>query len=375
MSKFRVGITGYTGFIGSHLVERLSRESDISVMPFDDALFKNPEQFKELAKKCDCIVHLAGMNRGDETEVYSTNVALAQTLATCLEKTGVKPHVIFSSSIWFSTQTAFGRSKKEACRILGEWASQEGASLSLLTIPNVFGDGCKPFYNSAIATFCYQLTHGEQPKVLQDREVEFIYINELIDIIYNAIRKPPSGVDKVRVLGTKKITISALLSILENFGDHFFTKKVVPPLPEPFCVNLYNVFLSYLDYKDLSYLPKVHSDQRGELFEVIKLAQGGQIFFSTTKPGVIRGNHYHTRKIERFCVLKGVATIRLRRIGSDEIKEYRINSSQPTFIEIPIFHTHHIENTGKEELATLFWCNELFDPDDSDTFYEEVCKS
>jgi UDP-2-acetamido-2,6-beta-L-arabino-hexul-4-ose reductase len=119
-------------------------------------------------------------------------------------------------------------------------------------------------------------------------------------------------------------------------------------------------------------VPEVRSDERGELFELIKLGAGGQVFFSITKPGIIRGNHYHTRKIERFCVIKGTAVIRLRRIGTREIKEYPVAPRVPQFVDIPIFHAHQIENTGNTDLFTLFWCNELFDQKDSDTYFEEV---
>lgn len=375
MKKSRIGVTGYSGFIGSHLLDRLAREVDLEVIRIEDASFKNTEELKNAINNCDTIVHLAGMNRGDEKAVYSVNIELAKTLVACLEELKKCPHLIFSSSILTSTDTAFGRAKKEACKIFDVWSSKNGAPLSLLTIPNVFGDRGKPFYNSVVATFCHQLTHGEQPKIIKDREVEFIYINDLIEIIVNFIKKPPKGTDNVRISETKMITVSELLSTLEKFRDYYFQKKIVPKLDDPFLLNLYNVFLSYVEYDELKYFPEVHKDKRGELFEIIKLAQGGQVFFSTTKPGIIRGNHYHARKIERFCVLKGKASIRLRRIGADKIEEYKVTLNRPTFVEIPIFHAHHIENTGKDELYTMFWCNEIFDPNDPDTYYEEVYKS
>ncbi|MBU0686422.1 MAG: NAD-dependent epimerase/dehydratase family protein [Candidatus Margulisbacteria bacterium] len=375
MKKIRVGITGYTGFIGSHLVDRLSRESNISIVPIDDSLFQSAEQLKDPIKNCDCIVHFAGMNRGEEKEIYATNIRLSQTLVKCFEETDKKPHLIFASSILSNADSAFGRSKKESCDIFADWAKRNKANVSLLTIPNVFGDRGKPFYNSVIATFCYQLTHGQEPKVIQDREIELIYINELIDTIVKVINQPSQGIQNIRIPGTKNIKVSELLKILENFKDCFFKKRVVPSLTEPFLINLYNVFLSYLDYDDLSFTPQVHGDERGELFEIVKLAQGGQVFFSTTKPGIVRGNHYHIRKLEKFCVLKGNAIIRMRRIGTDKIQEFKIDSRKPTFIDIPIFHTHHIENAGQDDLLTLFWSNELFDAADPDIFYEEVVKS
>lgn len=375
MKKTRVGITGYTGFIGSHLVDRLSRTTDISLVLIDDSLFSVPQELKEKVGGCQCLIHLAGMNRGKDEDVYSVNLSLAQSLVAALEAGGHKPHIIFSSSTWTETQTAFGRSKKAANQILMDWANKNNGSVTLLTIPNVFGDRGKPFYNSVVATFCYQLTHGETPKIIDDRKIELIYINELIEIIFNAIRFVPDRVNEARVPGSKTIAVSELLAILQDFKDKFFENKIVPALADPFHANLFNVFLSYIEYKDLAHFPKINADQRGELTEIIKLVEGGQLFFSITKPGVVRGNHYHTRKIERFCVIKGQATIKLRRIGTDKIIKYDVTGTKPEFVDIPIFYTHHIINSGQDDLYTLFWASELFNPADEDTYIEEVLKS
>ncbi len=372
MKMLKVGITGSPGFIGSHLVDRLRREEHIVIIPDEKGYFEDIEKLKDFVSKCDVVVHLAAMNRGEEKEIYEVNLALVKTLTSCMEVVGVSPHVIFASSTQSMLDNPYGRSKKEGCKILEEWALRNKASLSLLTIPNVYGDSCKPFYNSVVATFCYQLTHRKNPTIKTDRELELIYINELTENIYQIIKNPSREINKIRISGTVNVTVSKLLSILENFRDCFFKKKLIPVLDSPFLINLYNVFLSYLDYKDLCHSPEIHSDHRGELYEIIKLSQGGQVFFSTTKSGVVRGNHYHTRKLEKFCVLQGEAVIRLRRIGSEKVVEYNILADKPRFVEIPIFHTHSIENVGSNELYTLFWSNELLDPDNSDTYYEEV---
>ena len=373
MKILKVGITGSSGFIGSHLVDRLRREEHIVIMPYEKGYFEDIEKLKDYVSKCDVVVHLAAMSRGEEKEIYEINLALVKTLTSCMEVAGVSPHVIFASSKQSMLDNPYGRSKKDGCKILEEWALRNKASLSLLTIPNVYGDRCKPFYNSVVATFCYQLTHRKNPTIKIDRELELVYINELTENIYQVVENPPRGVNNIRISGTINVTVSKILSILENFRDCFFKRKVIPTLDSPFLINLYNVFLSYLDYKYLCHSPEIHSDYRGELYEIIKLSQGGQVFFSITKSGVVRGNHYHTRKLETLCVLQGEAVIRLRRIGSKEVIEYNISADQPRYVEIPIFHTHSIENVGSNELYTLFWSNELFNPDDSDTYYEEVC--
>ncbi len=253
------------------------------------------------------------------------------------------------------------------------WATDAGAPLTVMVIPNVYGAGCRPFYNSVVATFCQQLTHGEQPAVLQDREVEFVWVSDLVDQIHDQLLlAAPATPATWRVAGGATLRISQLLAKLESFRDDYFVRKVVPDLSTPLEASLYSTFLSYLELDDHRHLPDVHADERGELYEIIKLAAGGQVFFSTTRPGVIRGNHYHTRKVEWFCVLKGEAVIRLRPIHGDAVKEYRVSGDRPEFISIPVLHSHHIENVGDEDLLTMFWCNEIFDQADTDTFYEQV---
>jgi UDP-2-acetamido-2,6-beta-L-arabino-hexul-4-ose reductase len=376
MTKFRIGVTGHSGFIGSHLLERFGRDPEAVVVPIDDDYFQAPGQLEKALQGCDCLVDLAGLNRGPEEQVYAVNVALARTLISSLEKLKVKPQVIFASSTYTATHpdSAFGRAKKEAGELLTAWGARNGASVSVLVIPNVFGDGGRPFYNSAVATFCHQLTHGEKPQIIQDRAVEYIYINDLTELIARLVSGRPAGGREIRVPGTKTLKVSELLAILEGFRLDYFTHGVVPVPAEKFERDLYNTFLSYVAYPDYKREPELKQDQRGILFEIVKLSRGGQVFFSTTKPGVIRGNHYHARKIEKFCVLKGSACIRLRKIGQAAITEYNINSDRPAIVDIPIFHAHHIENTGKDDLLTLFWCNEIMDPADADTFHEEVAK-
>lgn len=372
MGKLRVGITGAKGFIGSHVAERIGRDKDVELTTNDIGLFEDDAMLREFVSGCDVIVHLAAMNRGSDDDIYNTNVNTVKTLISFMGDAGVKPHVIFASSTQQELDNPYGRSKLEGARLLAEWSGRSGAPVSLLVIPNVYGDGCRPFYNSVVATFCHQVAHGESPTIIKDKDVDFIYINELSEYIYEVAKNPPAGVVERQVPASSIMPVSRLLSVLQGFREDFFTKGVIPVPAEPMLANLYNVFMTYMEYGDYAHSPVVHKDDRGELFEVIKLSAGGQIFFSTTVPGVVRGNHYHSRKIERFCVLKGDAVIRLRKIGTDNAVEYNVSGKSPKFIDIPIFHTHNIENVGDTDLLTLFWSNELFDPTDMDTFFEEV---
>jgi len=372
MNKLNVGITGMIGFIGSHLRDRLLREENVSIVPFEDSYFEDIEKLRGFLSDSNVVVHLAAMNRGDADEIYNVNVGLVSKLVSQMEVLQVTPHVIFSSSIQSMLDNPYGCSKKEGERIFEEWSNKNNAPVTILTIPNVYGDGCRPHYNSAVATFCHELTHGGKPEILKDKELGLVYINELTEIIWEKILNSPTGFENVKIKGTVTAKVSEILTLLEKFKEYYFQKKAVPTFKSKFEQNLYNVFLTYIDEPYYHQEPTIHSDSRGMLFEIIKQEQGGQIFYSTTKPGIVRGNHYHTRKIEKFCVVQGEAIIRLRRIGTDRIIEYRVSGQNPGIVDMPIFYTHNIENVGEGDLHTLFWTNELYDPDDSDTFYEEV---
>jgi UDP-2-acetamido-2,6-beta-L-arabino-hexul-4-ose reductase len=223
-----------------------------------------------------------------------------------------------------------------------------------------------------VATFCHQLAHGGQPVIIDDQLIEFVWINDLVDVLSEIIRQPPSGIAERRVASTARLNVSQLLTKLAAFRTSYFKENVVPDLSDPLDASLYTTFLSYVELDDHRHRPRVHHDDRGQLFEILRMATGGQIFFSTTKPGVIRGNHFHTRKVEWFCVLRGEAAIRIRRVGDSRVREFRVSGESPEFISIPALHTHQIENIGAEELLTMFWCNEIFQPADPDTFYEQV---
>ena len=370
--KRKIVITGLIGFMGSHLRDRLSREQDMEVPQFEDAYFSQPEKLREVLTGSNAVVHLAAMNRGDEKEIYNTNIELVKKLTATLTELKITPHVLFSSSTQTALDNPYGRSKKQGEQLLEEWSKKTKAPVTVLVIPNVFGDRGRPFYNSVVATFCHLLTHGGQPQIQVDKELELIYINELTEIFWDKIKNPSAGFDRVEVKATATAKVTDILAVLNHFKDCFYVKKIVPAFANNFEKNLYNVFLSYAEPADYEQPLTLRTDDRGSLFEIVKEEKGSQIFFSTTKPGIVRGNHYHTRKQEKFCVVKGEAIIRLRRIGTDKVIEYQVSGEKPVVVEMPIFYTHNIENVGTGELCTLFWTNELFDPNDSDTFFEKV---
>jgi UDP-2-acetamido-2,6-beta-L-arabino-hexul-4-ose reductase len=374
---FKVGITGQSGFIGTHLFNYLSLKKDeIIMIPFEDNYFENKTQLNEFVAKCDVVVHLAAMNRhGDPQVLYETNMRLVNQLVEALEVTNSHPHLLFSSSTQEERDNLYGKSKQEGRMIFEQWSKNNKARFTGFVIPNVFGPFGNPYYNSVIATFSHQLTHNEHPEIVIDANLQLIYIKELVDLFYLKILSGNEGSGPVRfqVHHTTENKVSEILVLLENYKKVYFDGHIFPVLNNIFEINLFNTFRSYIDHSVRYPAPLVkNTDQRGSFTEAIKSCTGGQFSFSTTLPGVTRGNHFHLRKIERFIVIKGKAVIELRRIGSDEILHFDLNGDQPSFVDMPVWYTHNITNTGTDELLTLFWINEFFNPEDPDTYFEKV---
>jgi len=376
----KIGITGQSGFIGTHLFNYLGLQKEIERIPFNDHYFENQQKLQEFVQTCDAIVHLAAMNRHNDTKViYNTNIDLVKKLIDACETTGSKPHILFSSSTQEERENAYGRSKKDGREMFEEWAEKYGARFTGFVLPNVFGPFGQPYYNSVVATFCHQLTHDEQPEIHKDANMQLIYVGELVHKIYEHIiatyneNKKESIVDYIPVDHTAEIRVSELLEKLKNLKNNYFNKGIFPNLNNTFDCNLFNTFICYIDHE--SFFPfflKMNTDNRGSFVETLKEKNGGQVSFSTTKPGITRGNHFHTRKAERFAVIKGKAKIEIRRIGSNKKLEFDLNGIQPSFVDMPIWYTHNITNIGNEDLYTIFWISEFFDPNDPDTFYEQV---
>jgi UDP-2-acetamido-2,6-beta-L-arabino-hexul-4-ose reductase len=377
----KVGITGQSGFMGTHLYNTLGLYPDkFERIPFKDEYFQNEETLNNFVSQCDAIVHMAAMNRhNDPQTIYDTNIGLVKQLVNALEKTQSTPHVLFSSSIHEKADNLYGRSKKEGRLLLEKWADKNNARFSGLIIPNTFGPFGHPYYNSVIATFCHQLTHNEKPRIEIDNEIGLIYVadvvNEFIDhiIAMNNEKSKLAIVEEVPMMNTVSVRVSDLLKKITEFKENYYEKGIIPDLDNNFDKNLFNTFICYIDHP--TFFPfqyKLNTDDRGSFVETMKLNSGGQVSFSTTKPGITRGNHYHTRKAERFAVIKGKAQIQLRRIGTDKVMTFELDGNQPSFVDMPIWHTHNITNTGTEDLYTIFWINEHYDANDPDTFFENV---
>lgn len=377
-SQLRVGITGQTGFIGTHLYNTLGLYPDkFSRIPFEDSFFSDDKKLKEFVSQCDAIVHLAAMNRHNDPQViYETNITLVKQLIAACTDTNSRPHILFSSSTQEERDNLYGKSKKEGRELFEQWALSNNAKFTGLIIPNVFGPFGHPYYNSFIATFCHQLTHNETPKIEVDGSVKLIYVSELVGELINKIGENQSNQRhsrSIHVPHTSEVKVSETLKILESYKENYYNKGILPNLDDPFGRNLFNTFLCYINHaKFFPFHLKLNTDNRGSFVETVKLHSGGQVSFSTTKHGITRGNHFHTRKAERFAVIKGKARIELRRIGTDKVLTFDLDGSQPSFVDMPIWFTHNITNTGDEDLYTIFWINEHFNAGDADTFFEAV---
>lgn len=387
MKMIKIGITGQAGFIGTHLFNTLSLDpGNFSLVPFKDQFFTTENELQEFVKQCDVIVHLAAMNRHAEPDVlYKTNIDLVQKLITAMERTGSTPYVIMSSSLQEERDNIYGRSKREGRELLNQWASRNGAQFTGLIIPNVFGPFGVPFYNSVISTFSYQLANGQEPKIEVDAELKLIYVHDLLKVIIGLINSHGAGKGNsegqpvsdnppeiVYVEHQAVYKVTELLEKLRAYHECYVEKGIFPDLSNNFELALFNTFRSYLP---VSFFPRKytkHSDDRGAYVEITRAISSGQSAFSTTKPGITRGNHFHLRKVERFAVIQGTASIKLRKYGTTEVVEYIIDGSEPAYVDIPIWYTHNLTNVGEGELLTLFWINEFYDPADPDTFFEEV---
>jgi UDP-2-acetamido-2,6-beta-L-arabino-hexul-4-ose reductase len=372
----KIGITGAGGLLGFHLRACLhARAGGDEIRLATRETFNDITALDRFVAGLDAIIHCAGVNRGGEAEVEQVNGLLAESLVASLLRTDSRATVAYANSTHLSRDTPYGRGKRRAGEVLEQWGRTAGATVCNVVLPHVFGEFGKPFYNSVVSTFCHQLATGEKPRIDIDGDLELVHAQEVARYLLDAVEAAPAedaGVSCVRMNG-RPLKVSDMLARLE-FLLARYRDNVFPDLHDLLDLQLFNTLRSYLFPAYYPCAPRLHSDARGDLFEAVKSDQGGQTFVSTTHPGVTRGNHFHLRKVERFLVLGGEAEIRLRRLFSDEVVSFRVSGSQPAFVDMPTFHAHSITNVGSGELQTLFWANEIFDPNDADTYAEAVDK-
>jgi UDP-2-acetamido-2,6-beta-L-arabino-hexul-4-ose reductase len=370
----KIGITGQNGFVGYHLYQTFKLHKDeFTIIDFDRIFFENEAQLDAFVSQCDVIVHLAALNRHNDPEViYKMNTDLVNSLVNSLERTQSKAHVIISSSTQEERDNLYGKSKKEGRLMLSDWANRSGGLLTGLIIPNVFGPFGHLYYNSVIATFCHQVSHNETPRIEVDGQLKLIYVGELVEEIIKVVRKE-DNTHEMMLPHTAEAKVSEVLGLLKYYKEVYQERGEFPNINNDFEQKLFNTYRCYMDIAN--YFPKnfkQHTDSRGSFVEIARHGISGQTSFSTTVPNITRGNHFHTRKIERFAVIKGNALIQLRRIGTNEVHNFYLNGNEPAYVDMPIWFTHNIKNIGEDTLYTIFWINEPYDAEDPDTYFEVV---
>lgn len=364
LPKQNILVTGSDGLIGWHLhAWLLTRGGNVNVIPCSRKQFADDAYLSDAIEKASVIVHLAGMNRGEEEEIVQTNIALAQRITEICRQLDCRPHIIYSSSTHIDGDSRYGYSKRVAGETFEDWANQEDARFLNLVLPHVFGEHGKPNYNSVVSTFAWQLANGETPRV-GDGQVNLLHAHDVAQIVWNSIEDGTVG--ELRPHGAK-MSVEELHQRLKRLSDRYFD-GVIPETTEPIDLKLFNTLRSYIPYEERVISLTLHNDDRGNLFEAARADGQGQVFMSTSHPDITRGEHFHFRKVERFLVIQGQAKIRMRRVLKEDVITYQVSGDNPQAIDIPTLHTHNITNVGDTPLLTLFWAGEHFDPDNSDTY-------
>jgi len=375
MKTKTVLVTGSEGFIGKNLIIRLQELDNIVIKSFDKD--DNIETLKKYLREVDIIFHLAGVNRPKNVEEFErVNTGLTTTLVELLEEMDNKIPIIITSSIQAELDNPYGKSKKMAEDELIKYAKKNSVPVYIYRLPNVFGKWSRPNYNSVVSTFCYNISHNlditfSDPK----RELELVYIDDVVDEFVKLLFRKDRDLGKYfyNIKRVFKVSLGELAEKIYQIRDMRKT-LIVPDLSDDFAKFLHATYLSYLDKDDFSYEMDSKEDNRGDFTELIKSKSFGQISISKSCKGIIRGNHYHNTKNEKFCVIKGEAVIKLRNILDDKIISYYVSDKKIEVVDIPPGYTHSIENLtdGDGEMVLLIWANEVFDHENPDTYYCEV---
>jgi len=365
-------ITGANGFVGKNLYEELARDASNTINRITRET--TIEERAAMLKEADFIFHLAGINRPDhESEFQTGNVDFLSTLLDEVKENPKKPTILFSSSIQAERDNAYGISKKNAEETLEQFGRDNGNTVYIYQLPNLFGKWCKPNYNSVIATFCYKVARGEEIQV-NDPSVE-LTLNYIDDVIFEFIRalnsNPTTDNGRYVVPNVHHVTLGQIADTILSFKQDRID-RTLPQLDERFDKALYSTYLSYLPEDQFSYELKMNTDDRGSFTEFLKTPDRGQVSINVSKPGITKGNHWHHTKNEKFLVVSGTGVIRFRKPYEDKVIEYFVTGDKLEVVDIPVGYTHNIENLGDSDMVTVMWVNEMFDLNNPDTYFLEV---
>lgn len=384
-------ITGANGFVGKNLTQRLyalrdGRDRTRPALQIGEVLpctrETAPETLAAYCRSADFVVHLAGVNRPQDPEEFTVgNTDLTRTLLAQLRQSGSRCPVLLASSIQASLTgryagSPYGQSKRAAEALLRAYSEQTGAQGLIYRFPNLFGKWCRPNYNSVVATFCHNIAR-DMPITVSDpgTELELVYIDDLVDELLDAMEGHPHRAEAgyFRIPVSHRVTLGEIVRLLRSFHDQPQT-LLLPQIPDgSFAKKLYSTYLSYLPAEKIAFPLKMNVDARGSFTELLKTDACGQISVNITKPGVTKGQHWHNSKWELFIVVAGRGLIRERRIGSDEVIEFAVSGERIEAVHMLPGYTHDIINlSDTEDLVTVMWANERFDPERPDTYFEEV---
>lgn len=387
----KILVTGAKGFVGKNLVENLKNirdgkdrvhklPNDLEILEYD---IDNTEiELEEFCKNADFVFNLAGVNRPkDNSEFMKGNLGFGEKLLNLLKKYKNNCPVILSSSVQATLEgryagSEYGKSKLAGEELFKDYGKETGARVLIYRFPNLFGKWCRPNYNSAVATFCNNIANN-LPIQVNDRntELDLVYIDDLVEELLRAVNGNETKDEKgyCYVPEVHHVTLGEVVDLLYEFKE---SRKnlFIPNMTEgSFSKKLYSTYLSYLDPKDFSYSLKMNEDNRGSFTEIVKSLDRGQVSINISKSGITKGQHWHNTKNEKFLVVAGEGIIQLRKIGTDEIVEYKVSGKEMTVVDMIPGYTHNIINTSEtENLVTVMWCNECFNPEKPDTYFEEV---
>ena len=397
----KILITGAKGFVGRNLVTSLEnirdgkdRTRSIAVDEiYEYDIDTEPSLLDEYCRDCDFVFNLAGVNRPkNDDEFMEGNFSFASTLLNTLKRYNNTCPIMLSSSIQATlvgryAGSEYGRSKLAGEELFFNYARETGARVLIYRFPNLFGKWCRPNYNSAVATFCHNIANDLLVQV-NDRstELELLYVDDLVDEMIDALSGHEhhcefDGVDAVgdengrycHVPTTHKATLGEIVDLLHSFRDQPST-LIMPEIPNnSLAKKLYSTYLSYLPKEKTIFPLKMNIDERGSFTELLKTDKCGQFSVNISKPGITKGQHWHHSKWEFFIVVSGHGLIQERKIGTDEIIEFEVSGKKIEAVHMLPGYTHNIINLSEtENLVTVMWANESFDPNHPDTFFEEV---
>lgn len=382
----KILVTGAKGFIGKNLIAQLhniqsgkarnyglTSADDLTVFEYD--IDSDPAELEIYCKNADFVFNLAGVNRPkDQTEFMKGNFGFASTLLDTLKKYKNTCPVMISSSIQAALHNPYGESKRAGEELMETYSQETGAKVLIYRFPNVFGKWCRPNYNSAIATFCNNIAHN-MPIQVNDPNVvmNLVYIDDVVDELIAALQgKEHQNGEFCEVPVVHTITLGKIVELLYSFKECRKTLDV-PNVGDALTKKLFATYLSYLPKEEFCYPLKMNIDDRGSFTEIIRTTDKGQFAVNISKPGIIKGQHWHHSKVEKFVVVHGHGLIQQRNIQSDEIINTEVSGDAITVVETIPGYTHNLINlSDTEDLVTFIWCNECFDPNRPDTYSEKV---